>query len=165
MKYTALIGDKEVEIELHNDSLDAVRARIDGHNYEVNLHEVEPGVFWFSDGDRSIEAAVIKNATGYTVAMGSRYVKLELLDGRNVPRRSTQHRDDGLAKLCAPMPGKVVKILVEEGSTVKANQGIVVIEAMKMQNEMRSPKSGIVQKIAVEEGTTVDSGALLVVVE
>ena len=129
------------------------------------MHEVEPGVFWFSDGDRSVEAAVIANAEGYTVAMGSRYVKLELLDGRSVLRHPAQLGHSGLAELHAPMPGKVVQILVEEGSTVKANQGIVVIEAMKMQNEVRSPKAGTVQKIPVEEGTTVEAGALLAVVE
>ena len=165
MKYTALIGDKEVEVELGNGSGASVRARIAGRNYEITFHEVEPGVFWFSDGNRSVEAAVIANAEGYTVAMGSRYVKLELLDGRSVLRRSAQRAHGGLAELHAPMPGKVVKILVEEGSTVKANQGIVVIEAMKMQNEMRSPKAGTVQKIPVEEGTTVEAGALLAVVE
>ena len=165
MKYTALIGNKEVEVELGNGSLAPVRARIAGRNYEVTLHEVEPGVFWFSDGDRSVEAAVIANAEGYTVAMGSRYVKLELLDGRSVLRQPAQLGHGGLAELHAAMPGKVVKILVEEGSTVKANQGIVVIEAMKMQNEMRSPKAGTVQKIPVEEGTTVAAGALLAVVE
>ena len=97
--------------------------------------------------------------------MGGRYVKLELLDGRTVLRRSAQVGCSGLAEVRAPMPGKVVEILVEEGSTVEANQGIVVIEAMKMQNEMRSPKAGAVQKISVEVGMTVDSGALLATVE
>ena len=165
MKYIALIGDKEVEVELGNGSGASVRVRIADRNYEVTLHEVEPGVFWFSDGNRSVEAAVIANTEGYTVAMGSRYFKLELLDGRGVRRRSPQVGRGGLAELHALMPGKVVKILVEKGSTVDANQGIVVIEAMKMQNEMRSPKAGTVREISVEEGTTVEEGALLAVVE
>ena len=165
MKYIALIGDKEVEVELGNGSGASIRARIADRNYEITLHEVEPGVFWFSDGNRSVEAAVIANAEGYTVAMGSRHFKLELLDGRSVRRRSPQVGRVGMAELHALMPGKVVKILVEEGSTVDADQGIVVIEAMKMQNEMRSPKAGTVRKIPVEEGTTVDVGALLAVVE
>ena len=165
MKYTALLGDKEVAVRLSNEVGAAVRARIADRDYEITLYEVEPGVFWFSDGDRSVEAAVIANAEGYTVAMGSRYVKLELLDGRSALRRSAQVGRSGLAEVRAPMPGKVVEILVEEGSTVEANQGIVVIEAMKMQNEMRSPKAGAVQKISVEVGMTVDSGALLATVE
>ena len=165
MKYIALIGEKEVEVELGDGSGASVRARIAGRNYEITLHEVEPGVFWFSDGNRSVEAAVVANAEGYTVAIGSRYVKLELLNGRSVRRRSAQVVGEGRAELHALMPGKVVKILVEEGSTVDANQGIVVIEAMKMQNETRSPKAGMVRKISVAEGTTVEAGALLAVIE
>ncbi len=165
MKYTALIGDKEIPVRLGNEVGAVVRARIADRDYEITLHEVEPGVFWFSDGDRSVEAAVIANAEGYTIAMGGRYVKLELLDGRTVLRRSAQVGRGGLGEVRAPMPGKVVEILVEEGSTVEANQGIVVIEAMKMQNEMRSPKAGAVQKISVEKGTTVESGTLLATVE
>jgi biotin carboxyl carrier protein len=63
------------------------------------------------------------------------------------------------------MPGKVIKLLVESGSTVRAGQGLIVVEAMKMQNEMKSPKDGRVSKIHVEEGATVGAGQALIVVE
>ena len=63
------------------------------------------------------------------------------------------------------MPGKIVKILVGEGDEVEQGQGLVVVEAMKMENEIKSPKAGVVKKVGVEEGETVESGALLVVVE
>ena len=72
---------------------------------------------------------------------------------------------EGRQQVLAPMPGKVVKLLVKAGDEVKARQGLVVVEAMKMENELRSPKDGRVTEIAVSEGTSVEAGRLLVVVE
>ncbi len=71
----------------------------------------------------------------------------------------------GPKKLTAPMPGKVVRILVSEGAEIEAGAGILVVEAMKMQNEVKSPKKGIVQKITVREGAAVNSGDVLAIVE
>jgi biotin carboxyl carrier protein len=71
----------------------------------------------------------------------------------------------GTQQVLAPMPGKVVKILVKAGDEVKARQGLVVIEAMKMENELRSPKDGRVSEVHVAEGASVEAGRLLVVVE
>jgi biotin carboxyl carrier protein len=70
---------------------------------------------------------------------------------------------EGRQKIVAPMPGKVVRVLVEPGQSVAAGQGLLVIEAMKMQNEIRSPKSGTVEKLAVE-GQTVNAGEILAIV-
>jgi biotin carboxyl carrier protein len=72
---------------------------------------------------------------------------------------------EGAQQVVAPMPGKVVKLLVKVGDEVKARQGLIVVEAMKMENELRSPKDGRVTDIAVSEGTSVEAGRLLVVVE
>jgi biotin carboxyl carrier protein len=63
------------------------------------------------------------------------------------------------------MPGKVVKVLVEEGAAVEMNQGLLMIEAMKMQNEIKSPKKGVVRKLGVTEGAAVNSNDLLATVE
>jgi biotin carboxyl carrier protein len=71
----------------------------------------------------------------------------------------------GTQQVLAPMPGKVVKILVKAGDEVKARQGLVVIEAMKMENELRSPKDGRVSDLLVTEGASVEAGRLLVFVE
>jgi Acetyl/propionyl-CoA carboxylase, alpha subunit len=65
----------------------------------------------------------------------------------------------------APMPGKVVRLLVAEGAEVNANQGLLVMEAMKMQNEIKSPKKGVVRKLSVAEGVAVNSGDLLASIE
>jgi biotin carboxyl carrier protein len=71
----------------------------------------------------------------------------------------------GTQQVLAPMPGKVVKVLVKPGDDVKARQGLVVVEAMKMENELRSPKDGRVAEVLVTEGASVEAGRLLVVVE
>jgi biotin carboxyl carrier protein len=71
----------------------------------------------------------------------------------------------GTQRVLAPMPGKVVKVLVKAGDEVKARQGLVVVEAMKMENELRSPKDGRVSDVLVAEGASVEAGRLLVVVE
>lgn len=72
---------------------------------------------------------------------------------------------DGSARIVAPMPGKIVRVLAAKGSEVEAGAGIVVVEAMKMQNEMKSPKAGIVVAINVEVGATVNGGDVLAVIE
>lgn len=164
MKYTALVGSEKITLEIE-ESKPTVRARIEDRDYELNIREVEPGVFWFNSDGQSIEVTVVANRDGYEVRVGNRRVDLELLDGRSALRRSNQPNHDGIAELLAPMPGKVVKILVEEGDSVEANQALLVIEAMKMQNEMRSPKAGTIGALGVREGVIVNAGDLLLSVD
>jgi biotin carboxyl carrier protein len=71
---------------------------------------------------------------------------------------------EGKQQIPAPMPGKVVRILVSAGETVEANQGLVVVEAMKMQNEIRAPKSGTIERIFIREGQAVAAGEALVTI-
>lgn len=73
--------------------------------------------------------------------------------------------EKGPRKLIAPMPGKVVRLLVAEKAEVEAGQGLLVVEAMKMQNEIKSPKKGTVQKLVAREGTNVNAGDVLAIVE
>ena len=73
--------------------------------------------------------------------------------------------EHGPKKLVAPMPGKVVRILVTQGAEIEAGAGVLVVEAMKMQNEVKSPKKGTVQKILVNEGAAVNAGDILAIVE
>jgi biotin carboxyl carrier protein len=79
--------------------------------------------------------------------------------------QSTGRHDHGSADIVAPMPGKVVRILVEEGEEVASGKGILIVEAMKMQNELKTPKAGIVVSIRAEAGATVNAGDVLAVVE
>jgi biotin carboxyl carrier protein len=80
-------------------------------------------------------------------------------------RRAKAGSAEGPQKLTAPMPGKIVRILLREKSEVEAGQGVIVVEAMKMQNELKSPKKGVVSKVLVAEGATVNAGDALVIIE
>jgi len=100
------------------------------------------------------------------VAIRNQRFEVAIIDPRQLSRTSSEHaHGDGLAIIKAAMPGKVVRILVQAGDSLSKGEGVIVVEAMKMQNEMRSPKDGIVKEIRVTEGATVNSGDVLVVIE
>jgi len=95
---------------------------------------------------------------------GARY-RAEVRDPRSLhSRRASTGTAEGTKKILAPMPGKVVRVMVKEKMEVQAGQGVVVVEAMKMQNELKSPKQGIVQKVAVAEGASVNAGDVLLII-
>ena len=165
MKYTAVVDGQTIEIEFERHGDSEIHARIGDRTYTVNAHSVEPGVYWLNLNNRSIEVAVTPAVEGYSASVNGHRIALEILDARAALRKAAHHGHDGVVEVRAPMPGKIVKILVAEGAEVKANQGLVVMEAMKMQNEIKSPKAGKVTKLAVAEATTVNAGELLVEVE
>jgi biotin carboxyl carrier protein len=98
--------------------------------------------------------------------VGSARYAAEVRDPRSLrSRRRASGAAHGVAKLVAPMPGKVVRLLVAEKSEVQAGQGVLVVEAMKMQNELKSPKRGVVQRILAAPGAAVNAGDVLAIVE
>jgi len=165
MKYTAIIDGQTVEIELTRHVDGTIEAQIADRAYRFQAKAVEPGMFWLNWNNRSIEITVVPNGEGYIVSFEGRRVPVEMVDARTALRRAAHQSHEGAVEIRAPMPGKIVKVLVAEGAEVKANQGLVVMEAMKMQNEIKSPKQGVVQKMAVTEGAAVSSGDLLAAVE
>ena len=145
---------------------------VDGHELTVDVHEVG-GIWSLLLGTKSHEVAFVEGLDGAMMVH---------VDGQTVPvlvdsaRRAWGARgrgekagDTGDAAgphpIVAPMPGKIVKVLVKAGDSVQQRQGLVVVEAMKMENELRSPKAGTVSEVRVEEGTLVEAGAILVIVE
>jgi len=88
-----------------------------------------------------------------------------LVNGRRSRRGVDTAGASGVQKITAPMPGKVLRVLVRAGDEVTLRQPLVVIEAMKMENELASPKAGRVKEVAVSEGQSVEAGRLLVIVE
>jgi biotin carboxyl carrier protein len=165
MKYTAIIDGRRLEIQLTRSNDGMVEAEIGGERYCLDVDSVEPGVYWIRLNNRSIEVSVTPNGEAYVVSMAGRNTKVEILDARAELRRAGHQAQAGKVELRAPMPGKVVRVLVSEGAEVEANQGLLVIEAMKMQNEIKSPKKGIVRRVAATEAGAVNAGDLLVVVE
>lgn len=119
--------------------------------------EVEPGVFSILIGDRSYEVR----------ADGERFI----WRGRTFSATPAEaaaaraNKSGGAARIQATMPGKVIRVLVSTGDSVAAGQGIVVVEAMKMQNEMKAPRAGTVKTLRAEAGATVGAGDLLALIE
>jgi biotin carboxyl carrier protein len=128
--------------------------------------EVMPGVFSVLKDNASF---LIRLSPGLDdtldVSWGATRFSIALGDVRDRAPRKSGASDAGPKELRAQMPGKVVKILVQEGERVSAGQGVIIVEAMKMQNEMKSPKDGVVSRIGTAEGATVAAGAPLLVIE
>jgi biotin carboxyl carrier protein len=136
---------------------------IDGR--AASILEVEPGVYSVLLGGRSFEARIERVEEGWAVQVGGRRFVLDVADPRRLERRASTRQRGGRQSVVAPMPGKVVRLLVAEGDGVEAGQGLVVIEAMKMQNEMKALKPGRVASLPVREGATVTAGDVVAVVE
>jgi len=128
---------------------------------EPDIVEVEPGVYSVIDGLSSWEVYVAGG--GITIA-GYRF-PLEIDDPRQWKRSSQAAGAHGRASISAAMPGKVVRILVKAGDEVVAGQGVIVVEAMKMQNELKAPRDGRVTAIEVKENESVNAGAVLATIE
>jgi biotin carboxyl carrier protein len=165
MKYTAMVDGQKIEINFERTGSKSIEARIGTKTYQLEASAVEPGVYWFNFNNRSIEVHVCQSGDGYSVAVSGHHIPVEILDARTALKKAAQHGHDGLIEIRAPMPGKIVKVLISEGGEVHPNQGILVMEAMKMQNEIKSPKKGVVRKLGVSEGVAVNAGDLLASVE
>jgi biotin carboxyl carrier protein len=161
---TAIIGGERVDFEW-NAEANTIEATVGRRAYSLETKEIRRGVYWFAWNGQSIEAAVTEAEEGYSVSILGHHVPVEFLDARKALRRAAHADHDGVAEVRAPMPGKIVRVLVSEGADVEAQQGLVVMEAMKMQNEIRSPKRGKIRKLEVKEGDTVNGAALIAQVE
>jgi biotin carboxyl carrier protein len=157
-------GSKPLRLELEKAE-SGWKCRLDGRL--INLDALIPRRDILSlivDG-RSYEIKREKTSTDLHMWVGSRRFAVELRDPRSLRSRLKAAVDEkGPVKILAPMPGRVVRILVAENGEVEAGQGIVVVEAMKMQNEIRSPKGGTVERLHVKEGQPVNAGEVLCIV-
>lgn len=135
---------------------------VDGRTLLVNAQSIKPGVLSLLVGGRQYRCVL----DGASVLVDGQRSTFELADPRSLQTRSGGGSgQEGARSVKAPMPGRVVRMLVKVGDEVAAQQGLVVIEAMKMQNELKAPKAGKVIRVAVVEGDAVQAGGLLVVVE
>ncbi len=137
---------------------------VDGRLVEADAIKISRGTYSILLAGRSLEVTVEETANGLLVRANGREYQVEIFDPRSWRRgRGAGIELEGRQQLIAPMPGKIVRVLVAAGQQVAAGQGLLVIEAMKMQNEIHSPKSGTVEKVA-REGQTVNAGEVLAVV-
>ncbi len=131
-------------------------------NKNYSLEPSGPGIFSILIEGRSYQATIL--APG-TIQVNNHIFNVEIFDPRELGARSNTAASHGRQNIAAPMPGKVVRLLVAAGDTVEPGQGLIVVEAMKMQNEMKSPKAGTVVEIKTKDGATVAAGEILIVIE
>ena len=143
-----------------------VQGTIDGVAVEADCVEIAPGIYSVLIEGRSFEASVEPFGEDLRITIGGRELAAQVRDPRKWHRNhSAAASSEVRQNVLAPMPGRVVRVLVAPGEIVKAGQGIAVVEAMKMQNEVKSPKKGTIQQILVAEGAAVNAGDVLAIVE
>jgi biotin carboxyl carrier protein len=166
VKLKALIGEREEELVIKVED-GRVFADVGGRVYELEFCEPQPDSYLFFLGTGVHECRVDERSKNtFEVNIHGRSHEVKIVDPKRL--RSGQNSDrhhHGATEILAPMPGKVVRVQLEAGAEVEKGTGIVVVEAMKMQNEMKSPRAGVVVSINVKPGDTVNAGDVLAVVE
>jgi biotin carboxyl carrier protein len=139
---------------------------IDGRVLNADAVEVSSGIYSLLIGGKSFEARVEPQSdSDLRVTIAGHEFQVAIRNPRRWNRdRAAGAEAEGRQQVTAPMPGKIVLVLVKTGDAVDAGQGIVVVEAMKMQNEIRSPKSGTVERLLVGAGQTVNAGEVVAIV-
>lgn len=139
---------------------------VDGVSVLVEAHELRPGVLSLIVAGRAWRVILEEDANEPAVLISGNRIPYQVEDPRSLKaRRAHGGGSEGPRAIKASMPGRVVRVLARVGDQVEAHQGIVVIEAMKMQNELKSPKAGVIAEIRVKPGNTVSAGDVLAVVE
>jgi biotin carboxyl carrier protein len=166
MKYFVTVNDSEVEV-----TLDGEQVSVAGLATRAGLTEVRGTPERLLMLGTEVHRVIVRRGASrgrYTIWAGGFRFEVEALDERSRAIRelaAASSGPSGPAPLIAPMPGMIVRVHVSEGDDVQTGQGLVVMEAMKMENELRAPASGTVRRVHVAAGTAVEKGALLLEME
>jgi biotin carboxyl carrier protein len=181
VKYEVLVDGTARSLEIESGESGRLRVHLDNKVFDADAVEIVPGTFSILIDGRVFEARVLpgegsvnmpgqgrSNTPGQgilNIRSGGHEFAVEVQDPRAWRGdRGAVLAAEGRQQIAAPMPGKIVRVLVVAGDTVAAGQGLLVVEAMKMQNEIRAPKSGKIERVFVSEGQAVSAGDPLVVV-
>ena len=167
MRYVATIDGQDHEIEIEELAADSFAIRFGDNSFEADLRRVGPVSFSVIVDNRSFDFDVARDGEETVVASRSGSTRLVVADAaRRMTRTAGKRREvSGRVEIKSAMPGRVVNVLVAAGDEVKAEQGIIVVEAMKMENEVKSPKAGKVVEVKVVAGQAVEKGQLMIVIE
>lgn len=174
MQFQIEVGDTIRSVIVERDG-ELFRVRVDGRAHLVDVRRINGDTLSLlvqpngtGEGRRSVDAYIVPSRTpgAFEVHVAGRRVPVQLRTGSLARRRDAGGaHGSGPQRVVAPMPGKVVRVLVKPGDAVKARQGLVVVEAMKMENELKAARDGRVREVSVAEGQSVEAGAALVIVE
>lgn len=170
MKLKAQLSGTDHDVALDLSS-SAVAAEVDGRHYDVEARELARGEYLLLSGANVYKCRVEQkrdssSGESFELVLRGRNYNVAIIDPKRLRSgQSSAAHHTGAAEIVSPMPGKIVRVLVAAGATVAAGAGVIVVEAMKMQNEMKAPKAGIVVSINADEGATVNAGDVLAVIE
>ncbi len=165
MKYITTIGDREFEIEIDGDN----KLVVDGKLYFIDFNSIgDQPVYSLLINGQSYEAYVYPTEDDWQVLLFGRFYPVKVEDERE--RRLRLASGSVISErqeysLKAPMPGLIVDVAVSEGQNVEIGDVLIILESMKMQNELKSPRAGVVSRISVGVGDSVDQRQLLMSVE
>jgi biotin carboxyl carrier protein len=160
--YDITIGGKIHRLELRRIE-DGWLCRLDGREISVDAEQIDPDTLSILIGGESYE---VRREPGDKVFIQGKRYEVSVDDPRSWRgRKRAGAGTEGPQKLTASMPGKIVRVLAAEGEKITAGQGIAVVEAMKMQNEIKSPKAGTLKKLLAKPGMNVNAGEVLAIVE
>ena len=145
----------------------AVAAAVGGGDATVTVdwRRPRPGIYSLLVDGASYEVFIENDRDELAVHLGTRNFRVRAGDARRYRAAAAAAAADGVARIVAPIPGRVSRLLVSPGQRVEKGEGVVVLEAMKMENELRAPRAGVVVAIPIEEGQGVEGGTLLATIE
>jgi biotin carboxyl carrier protein len=167
MVYIAASGGRTHRVEVSAEG-DGLRVRLDGREIPLDAFPVGPTAYSFLIGGRSYEVDLFEMDGAWMVTVDGQPFRVEVRRDHDTPARvrgKSIVTPAGNEIMTAPLPGKVTKILVVVGQSVQPGDGIIVLEAMKMENELKASCCGTVTEVRVEEGRSVNGGEVLVVIE
>jgi biotin carboxyl carrier protein len=166
MTFNLEIDGQTHQLEIDpGDSPGQWRVLFDGDEIQADAHLVRPGVLSLLIAGQSHRIVLDPQPGEPALHLGAQRIPYRIEDPRSLRARRRPARTDGAVPVKASMPGRVVRVLVEAGAAVAAQQGILVVEAMKMQNELKSPKEGRIAELRVAPGDTVAAGDILAIIE
>ena len=162
MKYVTVLNGEQYEVEISNDG----QIFINGEPREVDFLNLGGALYSVITESQSLEAVIDDEDDKIAVMMGGRLYETQVLDERALlmaQRRGGLGNDSG--EVHAPMPGLIVKVVVQAGQAIEAGQTVVILESMKMQNELKAPITGTVGRVHIEASQTVDKNTLLLEID
>lgn len=169
MKLIAELNNEEHALEITRDASGRITAEVDGRRYVIDAREPEANVFNFLTENQSVHefrVAATDERGAFDVSDGDAVHRVRLIDPKRLRAAASGGAGaGGRGIIAAQMPGKVVRVMVEAGAQVEANQPLVVVEAMKMQNELKAPRAGTIVEVKAAAGATVNAGEVLLIIE
>ena len=163
------VDDRTTWVELVSQNGSFLEVSIDGKIYKVDLLHTADGTFSIIEGGHSFNIELVPHKTPklYTAYTFYKSYEVSIIDAetRYLQSRGGAGFGANSNTISSPMPGKVVKILVNEGDNVTEGQTVIIISAMKMESEYKAPKNGIIKKVNVNEGDTIDGNQILIELE